>query len=370
MDLMMTVSRRKFITSSIAGLALVRLRPERIVTKGYYTKEDFSKVRKIDIHFHQNVTDNTFPELGKKLGFHLITVNVAATRTLEHQLEVAVEMKRRFPATMDFMGSFSVDDFGKPDFTEKTISCIKKNVAAGALGFKVWKNIGMVLKNDQGKYVMVDDPGLEPVFSYFEKHKIPVMGHLGEPRNCWLPLDEITLASDLRYYTRHPEYHMFKHPEGPSYESLIAATENLLKRHPKLRYVGTHLASLEWSVDEMAIRLDKYPNMMLDVAARMDHLQYQSVLNKHRVRDFLTKYQNRIMYGSDTTIDTDNVDDPRTQQILQKKWQNDWSYLATDELIFDKFKVGNVETAVTGLKLTADVIDKIFRKNAQRFFNL
>jgi predicted TIM-barrel fold metal-dependent hydrolase len=366
----MEVSRRAFIKNSVAGLALVGLDRDAWARTNYYTLEDFPKIPKIDIHFHQNVLSNTFPEFGKKLGFHLISVNVDETGTLAEQFEIARVMKQRFPRSMDFLGSFSLTDYGKAGFTENVIAYIKKNVAAGALGFKVWKNIGMVLKNDQGKYVMVDDPSLEPIFSYFEKNKIPVMGHLGEPKNCWLPLDQITLTSDLRYYTRHPEYHMYQHPEAPAYEALIMATENLLKRHPKLKYVGTHLASLEWSVDEMAIRLDKYPNMMLDVAARMDHLQYQSAQDKTRVFNFLLKYQDRVMYGSDTTIHSKNNDDEATQQILLKKWQNDWAYLATDRLIFEHLKVGNSVKQVTGLKLPTKVIDKIYRKNAQRFFKI
>lgn len=368
--IMMRTSRRTFIRQSLAGLALTGVNGISASGKRFYTLDDFSKIPKIDIHFHQNILSNTFPEFGKSLGFHLVTVNVAATRPLENQFEIAKAMKKRFPGSMDFLGSFSIKDFGQKDYIENTIAYIKTNVSAGALGFKVWKNIGMVLKNEQGKFVMVDDPAFEPIFAYFEKHKIPVMGHLGEPKNCWLPLDQITLASDLRYFTRHPEYHMYLHPESPSYETLITATENLLKRHPKLKYVGTHLASLEWSVDEMAKHLDRYPNMMLDVAARMDHLQYQSVQNKDRVRHFLIQYQDRVMYGSDTTIGAENNDDPDTKKILHQKWLKDWGYLSTDGVIFENMKIGTEQKTVTGLQLPKAVVDKIYRKNAQHFFGI
>ncbi|WP_149244582.1 amidohydrolase family protein [Dyadobacter sp. 32] len=365
----MTFTRRNFIKQSLAGVALTGLH-KFSEADGFYALDDFAKVPKIDIHFHLNIASNTFPEFGKSLNFHLVNVNVAAGRPLKEQFEIAKIMKKRFPGTMDFLGAFSVADFGKPGFAANTISYIKENVQAGALGFKVWKNIGMVLKNDLGKFVMVDDPGFTPIFNYLEQHQIPVMGHLGEPKNCWLPLDQITLASDLRYYTRHPEYHMYKHPEAPSYESLIAATENLLTRHPKLKYVGTHLASLEWSVDEMANHLERHPNMMLDVAARMDHLQYQSVQDKARVAGFLTKYQDRVMYGSDTTIGTDNDATPETKDILHKKWLNDWGYLATDSVIFENMKIGDSQRVVTGLKLPKAVLNKIYRENAQRFFKI
>ncbi len=366
----MEVSRRKFIKTATSGLVLLGLDDIPAGAAEYYSLDDFTKVPKIDIHFHQNVLSNTFPEFGRSLNFHLVTVNVAATRSLEDQFEIAKTMKKRFPRSMDFLGSFSVKEFDKPDFTKNVIAYIKMNVATGARGFKVWKNIGMVLKDAQGKYVMVDDPALQPIFDYFEQHSIPVMGHLGEPKNCWLPLDQITLASDLRYYSRHPEYHMYQHPECPTYEALITATENLLKRHPGMKYVGTHLASLEWSVDEMAKHLDKYPNMMLDVAARMDHLQYQSAQDRERVRNFLLKYQDRVMYGSDTTIDTLNNADPNTLKILHKKWLDDWGYISTDNVIIENLKIGNTQKQVTGLKLPKTAVDMIFRKNAERFFKI
>jgi predicted TIM-barrel fold metal-dependent hydrolase len=367
----MNVTRRKFIKSSLAsGIALTSLDGLFEPKARYYSLEDFSKVPKIDVHFHQNVISDTFPEFGRSLRFHLLSVNVAAGRPIEKQFEVVTTMAKRFPKSFDFVGAFSVQNFGKPGFVEETIAYIKKNVEAGAKGFKVWKNIGMVLKNDQGKFVMIDDPGFTPIFNYLEQNRIPVMGHLGEPKNCWLPLDKITTSSDLRYYTRHPEYHMYQHPESPSYEAQITARENLLKRHPNLPYVGAHLASLEWSVDEMARQLDLYPKMMLETAARVDHLQYQSVQDKDRVRNFLVKYQDRIMYGSDTTIDAQNNEEKGTKDILHKKWKNDWGYFATDGLIFEKMKVEGEDKPVTGLKLPKKVVDKIYRKNAERFFKI
>jgi predicted TIM-barrel fold metal-dependent hydrolase len=366
----MNLTRRNFIKTSLAsGIALTGVDAFAEPQARYYSLEDFSKVPKIDVHFHQNVNTDTFPEFGRSLRFHLLSVNVAAGRPIEKQFDVVTAVAKRFSGSFDFVGAFSVENFGKEGFVEETIAYIKKNVEAGAKGFKVWKNIGMVLKNDQGKFVMIDDPGLTPLFSYLEQHRIPLMGHLGEPKNCWLPLDKITTPADLRYYTRHPEYHMYHHPESPSYDDQIRARENLLKRHPNLPYLGAHLASLEWSVDEMARQLDLYPNMMLETAARVDHLQYQSVQNKERVRNFLIKYQDRVMYGSDTTIDPEN-DKEGTKEILRKKWQNDWGYFATDGLIFEKMKVEGQDQPVTGLKLPKKVVDKIYRKNAQRFFKI
>ena len=120
----------------------------------------------------------------------------------------------------------------------------------------------------------------------------------------------------------------------------------------------------------MASWLDRHPNAMLDVAARMDHLQYQSVEEKDRVFRFLTKYQDRVMYGSDMTIGVENDSDAETKTMLNRKWLNDWGYLTTDGVIFESMKIGSTQKTVTGLKLPKTIVDKIYRKNAQSFFKV
>ena len=72
--------------------------------------------------------------------------------------------------------------------------------AGGAVAVKVWKDVGMVLKDPDGKYVMADDPRLDPVFSALAKQGRTLVAHLGEPRNCWLPVDQMTVDGDRRYF--------------------------------------------------------------------------------------------------------------------------------------------------------------------------
>ena len=108
---------------------------------------------------------------------------------------------------------------------------------------------------------MIDDPRFDSLFAFLEKNRVPVVGHLGEPRNCWLPVNQMTVKGDISYFTQWPVYHMYKHPEMPSYEDQISARDNMLAKHPTLTFVGAHLGSLEWNVDSLAARLDRFPNM-------------------------------------------------------------------------------------------------------------
>ena len=332
--------------------------------KDYYSFNNFKTVKKTDIHLHINTTDERYMKLAEKYNFRVLSPNVDSRIPVDEQLETSSGIKKSWPDKFTFFGTFSVDDFGKEDFAEKTIAQINKCIAQGATGIKIWKNIGMVLKDPRDRYVMVDDPAFEPVFRYLEENKIPVMGHLGEPKNCWLPLEQMTDTGNYRYYKANPQYHMYLHPEAPSYDDQINARDNLLRNHPNLDFIAAHLASLEWSVDEIAKRMDMFPGMKIDMSARMAHLQYQSIRDPEKVRNFLIKYQDRIIYGTDITIGKDEQDPESRMKALTDRWESNWIYLATDSVQ----KIRNIEGDVKGLQLPKKVIDKIYYNNAGRYF--
>ncbi len=333
----------------------------------YYSADDFGKVPKIDAHFHYNTTDNSYIKFADSLNFRLVSPNVDAGESIDRQLQVSHILKQQFPDKNTFLGTFSVEGFGRPDFATKVILRIDSCLKAGASGIKIWKNVGMVLKDSLGMYVMADNPKFDSIYNYLEINNIPLMGHLGEPKNCWLPLDQMTLDNDKNYFTNHPEYHMFLHPEAPSYEAQIVARDNILKRHPKLNFIGAHLGSLEWSIDELAKRLDQFPNFNVDFSARIGHLQYQSSKDREKVRQFIIKYQDRLLYGTDGSLNEQIAYPQAKKNNLRNIWLEQFIYLATDELVIVK-DLGGLK--VQGLRLPCEVIDKIYSKNTVRLLKL
>ena len=335
--------------------------------KVFYTAADFGNVPKIDVHFHYNTPDASFIKFADSLNFRFVSPNVDAGESVNRQLQVSQNLKLQFPDKYSFLGTFSVEDFGRPDFATRIISRIDSCLKAGASGIKIWKNIGMVLKDSTGKYVMADNTKFDSIYNYLEINNIPVMGHLGEPKNCWLPLDQMTLDNDKNYFTNHPEYHMFLHPEAPSYEVQIETRDNILKRHPKLNFIGAHLGSLEWSVDELAKRLDQFPNFNVDFSARIGHLEYQSSKDREKVRQFMIKYQDRLLYGTDGSLNEQITNPQAKKNSLRNIWLEQFIYLATDESVIVK-DLGGIK--VQGLQLPCEVIDKIYSKNAIRLLKL
>ena len=330
----------------------------------YYSIDDFHKVEKIDAHVHVNTIHRALLEQAAKDHIIILSVNVDAYEdTIEKQQEYALIQQVHFPDRFYYLTTFRVKGFEEPGWEEGVLSYLKQSFTTGAVGVKVWKNIVMDEKTRDGRYLMLDDPVFDNIFSFLVKNKIPLTGHIGEPKNCWLPLDEMTVIGDRDYYSKNPEYHMYLHPENPSYEAHIQARDNVLAKHPELVYVGAHLGSVEWSVDELAKRLDAFPHMSVDLAARICHFQYQSVLNWEKVYDFIIKYQDRLLYGTDIeSFGTLEPDEEKTH--AHEIWLRDWIYFVSD----GSMSSPGVVEEFKGMRLPKPVVDKIYSKNARRIY--
>jgi len=335
----------------------------------YYSIDDFSSVLKIDSHVHINSDKGDFEDQALRDNFVLITLGVdhGDSANIRSQQENATFSAAKFPGRVFYGPTFLFDTagWGTDSWSKEITEQLDKDISGGAIAVKIWKNIGMTVRDRNGKFIMADDPGLDPVIEFIKGKGLPVTGHLGEPRNCWLPLDQMTVSSDSSYFARNPQYHMFLHPEYPSYEDQVNARDNLLVKNPDLIFIGCHLGSLEWNVDSLAKRLDRFPNMAVDMSARICHLQYQSAQDRKRVRDFCIMYQDRLLYGTDTGYSGSN-DPERFKTGIHETWLDDWKYFVTDaEMTSDKFR-----GSFTGLKLPKEVVDKIYSLNAIKWYKL
>ena len=331
----------------------------------YFTLEDFPGVEKIDAHVHVNSVSTAFIKQAQTDNFKIITINVDYPDfpSIEEQFNIATKLMQEYPNTFAFASTFHLTGWDEPGWQEKTIKHIDSTLSKGAIMVKVWKNIGMDFRDKDSNLVMIDDQKFDVIFEHLSQKNIPLIGHLGEPKNCWLPFDEMTTNNDREYFKTHPQYHMYMHPEFPSYEEQMAARDRMLEKNSQLRFMGAHLASLEWSVDKIAEFLDKFPNAVVDMAARMIHLQFQSSRDRYKVRNFLIKYQNRILYATDNT-QSRGWDSEEFKQQVHKTWLDDWKYMVTT----DTLKTNEFEELILGLKLPKKVVEKIYRLNAEKMF--
>lgn len=324
----------------------------------YYEMKDFGSTPKADAHVHIRTDDTSFIHQAKLDNFRLLTIVVDEPPGMDRQERFAMHQKKLFPRDVSFATTFSVDRWSSSNWSRRTINHLQKSFAHGAVAVKIYKNIGMVLRDKAGHFVMIDNPRFDEVLDYLTDHQIPVIGHLGEPRDCWLPVNQMQMKANQKYYTRHPEYHMFLHPDHPSYEQQIAARDHMLEKHPQLHFVGAHLGSLEWNTDTLAMHLDKLPGMMVDMAARISDLEFLAMKDWQKVHDFFIRYQDRLVYGTDRIAD-DSRPSSEMAAFAHDAWLKDWAFFVTAGTLH----TSSFDGEFRGLRLPKEVVDKIYRKN-------
>lgn len=317
---------------------------------------------KFDAHVHLNNPKLALADIADSTGFGLITINteVYFFPSLSDQKSIAQNASDH-----NYLCTFSTEHFGETGWQDLAIRQIEKGMNNGALGVKIWKNIGLELKGKLGEYIMADHTGFDPIYEYLTNNKIPLLTHLGEPKNCWLPLEEMTVTSDIDYFSRHPEYHMYLNKETPSYEAQLDARDRVLEKYPGLKLIGAHLASLEWSVDELAKWLTRFPETSVDLAERVCHLQHQASENQPKIKQFVDTFQDRIIYGSDQ-IDDGALPKKELEAIIHQKWTSEFRFFAEETVQ----TTPNVAKPFRGLGLEPTILKKIFYDNAFTFYPL
>jgi predicted TIM-barrel fold metal-dependent hydrolase len=217
---------------------------------------------------------------------------------------------------------------GSPDFAARTVAQLRRDILDGAELVKVWKDFGMGTRDEPGKFVQVDDPRFQPIWDFLAEHRIPVIAHLGDPAAAWQPID--STSPHFWYYRDNPRYYAYEHPEMPSSATILAAQDAWLRRNPRLTVIGAHLASMAEDLDSLALRLDAFPNLSVDLAGRTKVLREQS---KDRVRAWIVHYGGRVLYGSDMELDPVPAEKPAPEPgadaaFVHGRLLRDWEYLA------------------------------------------
>jgi hypothetical protein len=272
---------------------------------------------------------------------------------LDEKLRATLKVQRESKGTLAWASTFDARGFENREFSERTIAHLRQTFKDGAIGVKIWKNIGMSIKSKSGAYLLPDDPALLPIYEAIQRADRTLVAHLAEPDGAWLPLD--TKNPEITYYSNNPQWHMFGKPGAPIKNDILSARDRVLARYPKLRVVGCHLGSDEDDLARLAKRLETYPNFAVDTAARV---RYFARADRESVRQFLTRFQDRVLYATDFSFRT--ADAAAAARSLHATHDRDWEFFSGDAIM----EYSGRQTQ--GLALPDPILRKIFRENALR----
>lgn len=356
-----TTHRRTFLQSTAAGLSLAASGfsfPAIIQAQDDWNQESFYTMKKVDTHFHIRNLNLSYFDVVKKDNFQLVVIAVDS-RALPIQIQYIQNAKKMQPEHVQYVTSFSMIGWDQDNWVKKTLDHLNHEFDQGAVGIKIWKNIGMVYKTSGGKIVMVDHEKFNPIWELLIERDKTLIAHLADPRDSWLPVEKMRNPGDQRYFSNNPDYHMYHHPEFPSNEDILKARDTVISRYPKLKFLGAHLASLEWDLKRLGHWLSDHPESAVDLAARIDDLQLH---DRDELRAFMLNYQDQLCYATDIGIsERTNIDGFRER--CHSVWKNDWTFFSTGLQLNPREDIN-----IQGLELPDSVLQKLYYSNAKKFF--
>lgn len=349
-----------------------------------------TKYRVVDVHVHCGVVS----EAALIAGFEFLDrVGIDAIVVLDGDSPLGtladwLALQKKFPERLAVFAKTDFSNVAQPTFFEDLVRKLDRQAEQGIKGVKVWKDLGMTIRDGSGKLLAVDDPRLDPFWNRCGELHLPVLIHTADPKEYWYPLT----YHSIHYGLRTEQDQHYRNPEMPSWTELMRQRDHVLEKHPQTMFIGAHLGSLEFDLQRLGETFEKYPNFSVDCAARLRML---GRLNPPAVRDFFTKFQDRLLFGTDIRFarggykvqptsanisvypnENANVWDlDLTDRAAVRQWQNrtadDYSvflqYFETQRVdLPEPTHSGGSWLRIFGASLPPEVLEKFYHGNADR----
>ena len=335
------------------------------------------------IDFHTHISGSTKSEKGVELSpdreylgtpQELLAVmdrkNIRAMVNLtggyDHGLAEAVaKYDRAYPGRFYTFTEPSYSRFKDPDYPKLQAQAIERAHRDGGRGLKILKTLGLYLRENitSGSLVKIDDARFDPMWDACGQLNLPVAIHISDPIAFFTPTDRF----NERYeeLNNHPDW-SFHGGDFPSNDELIAARNRVIARHPKTQFVVLHVGNFAEDLHNVSENLDRYPNMFVDLAARVGELGRQP----RTALKFFDKYQDRILFGTDATPHGDEY----PQQVFNDKlYEIYFRFLETEDEYFD-YAPAKVPPQgrwrIYGIGLPETILKKVYYENSARILRI
>lgn len=279
--------------------------------------------------------------------------------------EVVSKYDQAFPGRFITFTEPCYEYWKEPKYPQLQADAIERAHRQGARGLKILKTLGLYLREDitSGKLVKVDDPRFDPMWECCGQLNIPVAIHVADPVAFFTPTDRF----NERYeeLSNHPDWSFYGR-DFPSVAELLEARNRVMARHPNTQFVVLHVGNYAEKLANVSGNLDRFPNMTVDIAARIGELGRQP----RTARTFFDKYQDRILFGTDATPHGDEF----PQQVFDDQlYEIYYRFLETDDEYFD-YAPAKIPPQgrwqIYGIDLPEPILRKVYFENAARALGL
>jgi predicted TIM-barrel fold metal-dependent hydrolase len=243
---------------------------------------------------------------------------------------------------------------GDDRWAERACAQLRLDVASGARGLKVFKNLGLEHRDTAGQLIMPDDPRISDVWDQAAALSVPVLIHTADPVAFFRPLDGANERWDE--LQRHPEWHFYG-GDYPAFDALLAALYRTIASHPNTTFITAHVGCYPENLQFVSDMLDRYPNMCTDISARFAELGRVP----YSARRWFLRYADRILYGTDVAPGV-------------AMYRNTYRFLETDDEYLDYAPGADIPPQgrwrIYGLFLPDAVLEKVYSGNASKLLRL
>ena len=295
-----------------------------------------------------------------------IRAMVNLTGGYDHGLAEAVaKYDRAYPGRFYTFTEPSYARFKEPDYPTLQAQAIERAHREGGRGLKILKTLGLYLRENitSGSLVTIDDARFDPMWDACGQLNLPVAIHISDPIAFFTPTDRF----NERYeeLNNHPDW-SFHGRDFPSNAELIAARNRVIARHSETQFVVLHVGNFAEDLQNVSENLDRYPNMFVDLAARIGELGRQP----RTARKFFEKYQDRILFGTDATPHGDAF----PQQVFNDKlYEIYFRFLETEDEYFD-YAPAKIPPQgrwrIYGIGLPETILKKVYSENSTRILRI
>jgi predicted TIM-barrel fold metal-dependent hydrolase len=279
--------------------------------------------------------------------------------------EAVAKYDRAYPGRFYTFTEPSYSRFKEPNYPTLQAQAIERAHRDGARGLKILKTLGLYLRENitSGTLVKIDDARFDPMWDACGQLNMPVAIHVSDPVAFFTPTDRF----NERYeeLNNHPDWSFYGH-DFPSNAELLAARNRVIAKHPKTQFVTLHVGNFSEDLQNVGESLDRFPNMSVDLAARIGELGRQPIT----ARKFVDKYQDRILFGTDATPHGDEF----PQQVFNDQlYEIYYRFLETSDEYFD-YSPAKIPPQgrwrIYGIDLPDTILRKVYYENAARLLRI